>query len=161
MKIFFISIFLRYFKWLTPINYLKIKPHSELLQKLSDIFGVEYSLTYSWILGRFILSMTKNGQPVFVIDIVKKFRLLEGNFNYFFDCTEYISDVSLKYSFEAIEENIINTIKTANVKFLIKAEHIDDVLHDDFFINIFTLPQCPSKTALMMKLNLMSKSDVY
>ena len=62
--------------------------------------------------------------------------------------------------FEAIEENIISTLKTANAKFLIKAEHIDDVLNDDFFINIFTLPQCPSKTALIMKLNLMSKSDV-
>jgi hypothetical protein len=160
MKIFFISIFLRYFKWLTPINYLKIKPHSELLQKLSDIFGVEYSLTYSWILGRFILSMTKNGQPVFVNDIVKKFRLLKGNFNYFLHCTEYISDATLKYSFEAIEENIINTIETANAKFLIKAEHIDDVLHDDFFINIFTLPQCPSKTALLMKLNLMKQQTV-
>lgn len=160
MKIFFISIFLRYFKWLTPINYLKIKPHSELLQKLSDIFGVEYSLTYSWILGRFVLSMTKNGQPVFVNDIVNKFRLLKGNFNYFLHCTEYISDAALKYSFEAIEENIINTIKTANAKFLIKAEHIDDVLHDDFFINIFTLPQCPSKTALLMKLKLMKRQTV-
>jgi hypothetical protein len=160
MKIFFVSIFLRYFKWLTPINYLKIKPHSELLQKLSDIFGVEYGLTYSWVLRRFILTITKNGQPVFVIDKFNKFGLSKSNFNYFLHCTEYISDVSLKYSFEAIEENIINTIETANAKFLIKAEHIDDVLHDDFFINIFTLPQCPSKTALLMKLKLMKHQTV-
>ena len=160
MKIIFISIFLRYFKWLTPINYLKIKPHSELLQKLSDIFGVEYSLTYSWVLRRFILSMTKNEQPVFVIDIFNKMSLSKSKFNYFLHCAEYISDASLKYSFEAIEENIISTLKTDNAKFLIKAETIDDILNDDFFINIFTLPQCPSKTALIMKLNLMSKSDV-
>ena len=112
MKIFFISIFLRYFKWLTPINYLKIKPHSELLQKLSDIFGVEYSLRYSWILGRFILSMTKNGQSVFVIDIFNKLGLSRSIFNYFLHCAEYISDATLKYSFEAIEENIISTLKT-------------------------------------------------